>query len=258
MTEGVVSALPKRRRTQLQNWSCIASVVLWVFFLLPQMGHLASRYEFIQSLQFCAFAFVVPVLLVVGAPWRVFGSKPSPQHVSNGRRAVAFFFDIFVEKTEGRAGVGGRNRALALAAIYVAMDIFWRTASMVDLLARRPVLDGAEAVSFLIIGAAVFSELVESPPTRPKVGRVQRFVTAAVVMWTTWIMAYLQGMSGHSWYGVFRNVVGRRLSMANDQQLATFSIWLIAAAVFLPIIFGNIIHWLQDQSRLDAENIVLG
>lgn len=253
MTEEVVPTLFKPRHPQLQRSACGVAVILWLFFLLPQVAHLASRYEFIQALQFGAFAFVVPVLVVFGAPWRVFGLESSPTLVLDGRGASTFYINIS-GRTPSRAGDGGRSRALIIAALYLALDIFWRTATMVDLLARRPLFDGVEAISFLIFGVAFFLELVESPPASPEVARVQRFVTAAVIMWTMWIMAYLQGMSGHSWYGAFRGVVDRRLSMANDQQLATFTIWLIAAAVFLPIIFSNVIRWLQDEDRLSAEN----
>ena len=237
MTDGLHTAPPDHRLARRRIVACGAGVALWVFFLLPQVAHVASRYEFIESLQFCVFAFVVPCLLVLGAPWRLVGLES--------------FSHVLPTMT-------GRNRVLVLSAIFVATDIFWRTAFMVDLLARRPLFDGVQAVSFLFIGVAFFSEMVESPPIRPLVSRVQRLVTAAVVMWTTWIMAYLQGMSGHSWYGVFRKVVGRQLSMANDQQLATFSIWLVAAAVFLPIIFSNIIHWLQDEDRLEAKSFSFG
>ncbi len=74
-------------------------------------------------------------------------------------------------------------------------------------------------------------------------------------MWIVWVLAYLGAMAGNSWYPSFVHVAVRRISLASDQQLSTGFMWLMAAVAFLPVLFWNLIHWLQSQEDPDDELI---
>jgi hypothetical protein len=76
---------------------------------------------------------------------------------------------------------------------------------------------------------------------------------SAVSMWAVWVMAYLGAMSSNSWYPAFVHVAGRGVSLAADQQLSTGFMWLFSAASFLPVVFWNLIHWLQSEENPDDE-----
>jgi len=80
---------------------------------------------------------------------------------------------------------------------------------------------------------------------------------ATAVMWAAWVVAYLDGMSNTSWYDAFHHVAGHGVSLAADQQFSTGAVWFITAGVFIPIIFWNLVHWLQSEEDPNAELVKL-
>jgi cytochrome c oxidase assembly factor CtaG len=139
------------------------------------------------------------------------------------------------------------------AFVFGLLTFVWRIAPVADGLVRHPWLVGIEALSLLVAGVALFSDLVESPPLRPRAPRPVRIGIAAVEMWAVWIVAYVYGMSHSSWYVAFHYVAGRGLSQTADQQLSSAVIWLTSAAVFLSVAFWNLAQWLRNEEDLGDE-----
>jgi len=110
-----------------------------------------------------------------------------------------------------------------------------------------------ESVALVVVGLTLWLDLVESPPMTPGAARPFRIGLAAVSMWVVWVLAYIGAMSGRSWYPAFTQAAGRGVSLAADQQLSTGFMWLLSATTFLPVIFWNLIHWLQAEENPDDE-----
>jgi cytochrome c oxidase assembly factor CtaG len=224
-----------------RRYLAVVGVALWLICLVPPITTWSHRYEFVQAVQFAALGFWVPSLLACGAPWRrwrlsrVNASGEIVGGVMRGRRRVS------------------QGRALSFAALFIAVSIFWRVAPIVNALTQHEWVVVAEAVVLTASGLALMCELVESPPLRPGVSRVYRIGIAAAVMWSAWVFSYLEAMSHTSWYRAFRHVAGRSLSVPADQQLSAGSVWFMTAVVFVPIIFWNLIHWLQAEEDPDDE-----
>jgi cytochrome c oxidase assembly factor CtaG len=72
-------------------------------------------------------------------------------------------------------------------------------------------------------------------------------------MWLVWIEAYLVAMSGSAWYANFSHQAGKGLSRAADQQVAAAVLWLVATAVFVPVIFLAAMRWLHSGGDADDE-----
>lgn len=236
----------------------VASVVLLVVWLVPPLSPLARRYEYVEALQFVFFAVVVPALMVTGAPW-------VGLHLASARPPSGD--DVAVESGEGPGPVDrlsdGRRRhpevvrSAAYAGVALAGAVVWRTPAAVDALARRPWLSVLEAAVLLIVGTGLWLELVESPPLVPRLPRPYRTALAAVSMWVVWIMAYLVGLSHGSWYSAYPHHAGIGVSLSADQQLATGVMWFVSACAFVPVIFANLIRWLQAEEDPDEELRVL-
>ena len=67
---------------------------------------------------------------------------------------------------------------------------------------------------------------------------------AAAAMWTIWVLAYLTGMSGASWFAAYHHGAPGSLSAAADQQIAVAILWAVPALCFLPVIYVMVIAWL--------------
>ncbi|HEY7917193.1 MAG TPA: cytochrome c oxidase assembly protein [Acidimicrobiales bacterium] len=232
----------------------VLAVALLVACLVPPLATSARRYEFAEALQFALLAVVVPVLLVLGMPWRVVGLAAPRSPDDEGIMAAP----ASSLRPIDRLALGRRHhpevlRSVAFAALFLAGVVAWRVPPSVDALARHPWLAGVEAATLLIVGVGLWLELVESPPLVPRLSRPHRVALAAVCMWTIWVLAYLVGLSHVSWYHAYAHHPGAGLSLSADQQLTTGTMWLVSGCAFIPVIFWNLIRWLQSEEDPDEE-----
>ena len=233
----------------------VVGIVAWLIALTPPLSSWASRYEVAQAIQFAVFAMVVPALLVTGAPWRRIGLS-SAERLRLGDDGT--IFSPGNPRVIDRVALRARRRRghvhiFTVGIIFLALVVGWRTAPAVNALVRHPWLAVLESVTLVVGGVLVWLSIVESPPVAPSTTRPFRIGVAAVSMWTVWIVAYLDGMSQTSWYEAFHHVAGRGLSLTADQQLSAGSLWLVSAAVFMPVVFWNLIHWLQSEEDPNDE-----
>ncbi len=215
-------------------WLSPAGVLLAVVMLVPPVGPAASRYVFVQAVQFAVFAFAVPALIVLGAPWRLIGGQRLDR-LANGRshRPSAWF-------------------SMLVLVVFLALIVAWRLPACVNAMVRNPALTLAEAVSLIGAGCALWLELIESPPFLPRLGRPLRAFFAAIPMWTTWAGAYIMAFSHAAWFSAY---VGRGhgLSVAADQQIAAVALWVISALCAIPVVYVALITWLRDAPCAEDE-----
>jgi cytochrome c oxidase assembly factor CtaG len=141
--------------------------------------------------------------------------------------------------------------SLGSVLLELAVVVAWRTPAGVDAVARHGWLALVEAVTLLGAGIALWLELVASAPFVPRLARPRRIMVAAVVMWTVWVTAYLLGLSHTAVYGAFHHVAGHGLSVAADQALTAWVLWVSSLCAFLPVIFSNLIAWLSSGEDPD-------
>jgi cytochrome c oxidase assembly factor CtaG len=233
----------------------VLGLILWIAGLVPPLSTWAGRYQFAQAIQFSLFAFAAPALLVSGAQWTRLGlaSREPARLDSNGRRASSERSRWLDRLALTRTTASHQQRAVRFAMMFAALTIFWRVAPVVDYLVKHPWLTVVESVSLTAMGVVLFADVIESPPLMPGASRPYRIGIAAGVMWISWIVAYLNGMSHASWYQAFQHVAGQGVSLSADQQLSAASVWLISGAVFVPTIFWNLMHWLQSGEDPNEE-----
>ena len=234
----------------------VLSIVLLVACLVPPLGTWSRRYEFVEALQFSVLAVVVPALAVIGAPWRLVGlaTRPAPPHDDDGSWATA----IGSLGPIDRLGLGrGRHpdalRSAGFAVSFLGVAVLWRVPVTVDALARHPWLAVVEAVTLVTAGVGLWLELVESPPLTPRLSRPNRVALAAIAMWLIWILAYLVGLSHASWYDAYAHHAGSGFSLSADQQLTTGVMWFVSGCAFVPVVYWNLIRWLQAEEDPDEE-----
>jgi cytochrome c oxidase assembly factor CtaG len=217
-------------RPHRRAWLAAVPVLLIVISLVPPVEGYARRYVFAESLQFLLFGVAAPALLVLGAPWRALGLAGALRRAGSFRHGSAFM----------------RGAVVLLA--FIAAVIAWRLPATVDALARNPGLAVLETVTLVTAGAALWLELVESPPLLPRLSRPQRALLAAMAMWTIWILAYILGFSQVAWYTAYSHP---GLSTVADQQIATGVMWAVPALCFIPVVYVAALTWLRDTEDLD-------
>lgn len=214
--------LPGRARF----WPGVAAVILITSVLLPPAAGYARQYVFVQALQFVIFAVAGPALLVLAIPWRT--RRPRPPGAARPRRPAA--------------------RAAIRLAAFIALAITWRLPVTVNALARHPALSAAEMITLLAVGTGIWAELAGPRPEPGQLPRPARAAMAAAAMWTIWVLAYLTGMSGTSWFAAYHQDAPGGLGAAADQQIAAAILWAVPALCFLPVLYVTVIAWLGGTS----------
>lgn len=214
-----------------------------VAIFVPPLSTVARRFEWAEAVQFCLAAFLLPASIVLGAPWVRrwrHGPDPAPS-LGWAKRLVT-----------RRRHHPDLLRSIGFIAVDIGLIVAWRTPSLVDELARHPWLVAVETASLALAGIGMWLELVASPPFQPRLARPWRGVLAAMEMWAVGIMSYMVGFSDVPWYQAFHHT-GSGLSMSGDQQLATGILWVAAICAFLPVVFSDLIGWLNSDEDPDTE-----
>ena len=254
VTQEVSEAATERGGVKVRRLLAAAGVVLWLGFLVPPLSDWSHRYEYVAAMQFCFFAAVVPSFIVIGAPWRSFSSDTVIDTAGVGDQQVSSTRRRLIDRCVGvRLNPPGRQRAVVIVLLFIALTVIWRSAPAVDALVRHQWLAVVESFTLVPVGVLLWLELIDSPPFKPGTSRPYRIGMVAATMWTIWVIAYLGAMSGPSWYSAFHYVAGQGVSRAADQQLTAGVMWMLSAAAFLPLVFWNLIQWLQTEEDPDDE-----
>jgi cytochrome c oxidase assembly factor CtaG len=247
------SAVPKPSRAWVPGFRellSVLSIVIVLLVLVPPMWGWSQRYGFVQAIQFGIFAFAAPALFAAGAPWRGIGALRGSSDLDS---QPAWLRRWNARRVRERA----QFRVLSAASATIVVTLLWRVAPVVNALVHHPWLVPVEAITLFVPSLLLMVELVDSPPLAPAISRPYRIGVSAVVMWSAWVVAYLAGMSHDSWYTAFHHIAGSGISASADQQFSAGVVWLLTASVFVPVVFWNLIYWLQSEEDPDEEIIKL-
>lgn len=228
--------------TRARPWLAPAAVVLALAAALPPVGSYARRYAVIQALQFVIFAVVAPALLALGWPRRSAHAGGQPRRA--GRLALL-----------DRTGLRGQPASRAGAALlpFIALVIVWRLPSVLEPLARYPVLTAVELLTLVGGGSVLWRELVGVSAQPRSLPRPLRAGMAAISMWTIWVIAYITGMSTTALVPARSGAAAGNLSAAADRQLAVAVMWAVPAICFLPVVFTMVVTWLGERDSPGRE-----
>jgi cytochrome c oxidase assembly factor CtaG len=247
MTAGAAGERPHELTSRWRGLCLLSAAIAALTCVIPPLSSTAARFEYGEALQFSLLAIVLPVLVAVGAPWR---------HLRLARASELDPPRLADRVADRRL----RHRELPWSLAFIALDlaavVAWHAPRAVADLSEHGWLIPLEGATLLAVGLGLWLELVNSPPLMPRSGYLRRAVLAAFAMWTFWILAYILGLSNHSFYPNFAHAPGG-LSAAADQQIASAVLWFVAAVSFVPVIFWNAMMWLRTDEDPDAELLAL-
>ena len=218
------------------------ALVALLFTCSAPLEPAARHYVVFESLQFALLALVMPALVVIGAPLARLGAIPGLRVITTRGEQLA------AKRLRGSGGAA----AVSALGVYLIALVFWQIPVVVGWVRASPPLLVVELFTFATVGTRFWSELVSSPPFRPRVRRMARVALAVAPMWTVWVLAYFIGFARSAWFPGFHHsaVV---ISTLADQQFATGVLWTVSAVVFLPVIFANFLRFLSEDEDLSEE-----
>lgn len=251
MSGGAAHVRPRVPTGGWRSWCLLAAAAVALVALVPPLGTAARRTEYAAALQFSLLAILLPALVALGAPWSL--PRFAERRGREDRGAAVGLADRVADRRR-------RHRelpwSLAFVVVGLGTAVAWHAPGTVAALTSHDWLAPVEALTLALAGTGLWLELVASPPLEPRSGPLRRAVLAALVMWSYWILAYVAGFSTHGFYGAFHHTVGG-LSAGADEQIASAVLWAVAAATFLPVIFGNMLGWLHSEEDPDHELLAL-
>ena len=249
MTGGAAQARPRVPTGGWRTWCLAGAVLCLLVALLPPLATSARRIEYLAALQFSLLAIVLPLMIVLCAPWRWLHLAKDPEAEDAPPRLADRLADRRCRHRE-------LPWSLAFLVVAVGVGVGWRSPGAVAALAAHGWLAPVEGVTLAVVGVGLWLELVSSPPLEPRSSLLRRAVLAAFAMWSFWILAYVSGLSNHGFYPNFHHSTGG-LGAAADQQIASGVLWAVAALCFMPVIFASALRWLQSEEDPDAELLAL-
>jgi cytochrome c oxidase assembly factor CtaG len=198
---------------------------------------------------------ITPALLVLGRPWRWLGlASGEPLQIGSDGELVApvrlrYFDRVALRRTKRL----GSQRIILWLIIFMAQVIVWRLSPVVNGLARHSWFTIVESFTLIGVGMLLWLELTESTPMSPTSTRPYRIGVAAVAMWTVWVITYVVAMSHSSWSPVRQASASLVLSKAADQQFAAAVMCALSALVFVPLVFSNLLGWLNAEENPSEE-----
>lgn len=218
---------------RLSWWS--AGALLALAGLPPVASH-APTTVWVQALQFALLLFGVAPLSAIGASFAAFRREHAPRKKGSWQR------DVRRPPLRGWPGI---------FAFWIVM-VGWRVPPAVDAIARDRAWLWLEAATLITGGWLLWSALVGSPPWLALHQRPRRMALAAVAMWSTWIFAYVVGFSPRPFYPAF----AREPGPMSSQEIAVAALWATSAAVFVPVIFTNLVRWLRSDEAPSRLSLV--
>jgi hypothetical protein len=146
----------------------------------------------------------------------------------------------------------------------VVLCLFWRLPSVLDGLARHPVLVLPEALTLGAVGLGLWLQLVPAlgpaaaaqppagQPPAPRRPHPERALVAALAMWSLWAIAYVLGFAHDSVVHAY-DQLGSHLGTVADQEITAFLLWAAAGAAFIPVVFTVLLSWLREGSEPAGE-----
>ena len=190
---------------------------------------------------------VAPPLILLGRPWATI-ARALPlavrRPVARGLARGAWSAPL---RTAGRK-LTGPTAALAL---FTGTLVAWHVPALYDATLRSSALHELEHGLFLATGLLYWSQLIDSPPFRSRLGSGQRALYATAGMAAGSILGIVLAFAPSPLYPGYADLVSRPggISALADQHLAGGIMWVPGSISFTAAIVFFAYRWLEETAR---------
>jgi cytochrome c oxidase assembly factor CtaG len=212
---------------------------------------LSGRLFWVHMVQHLFLLVIIAPLLVAAAPLQPFWLG-LPRWARRLVRASAW-----LKAGSALSRVGHWLRRPAVSCILLIAGIWvWHWPALYDLaLTNAAIHDWCEHLTFLAVSILFWTQVIPSPPLRPRLGYVGQIVCLGVAIAQNIVLAVLLGFAQAPLYGPYVHLATAPgvFSALQDQQLGAGIMWTFGDLPF-GIALATIVHrWLVSQSDDQAE-----
>jgi len=229
-----------RRGNSLLFYSGLGVLLLAV---ASPIDYWASDYFFVHMIEHILIMFLAPILIVAGAPW-----LPLVHGLPVGIRRRLGRAVLLSSWARPLRALGRfvSNGVVAVLAFNISM-VLWHIPVLFDLAERNQAVHiWLMHSSFFLAGVLFWLQLIPSYPIKPRLstlGGIWAVLVSNVVMII--LAMSLSILSSASWYSVYDNLAGVKLSAFADQQIGAAILWVCGdfwAYPILVILIGRAIR----------------
>ncbi|MHB8324644.1 MAG: cytochrome c oxidase assembly protein [Candidatus Dormibacteria bacterium] len=250
-----ISWAQRARTSRAGRWRAVSfytGLAVLLFALQGPVDYLSTYLFWVHMVGHCLVQVVAAPLIVVGAPWMpVWRGLPL-----RWRRAIApTALRLLRHRAPHAVGWFFRLPAVGLASLALTFWV-WHIPAVYDQALSNPGLHGLEHLTLLVGGLLYWSQTVDSPPLRRRLGTwsLAGYLVAGTA--TMWVVAVALGFASHPLYAPYYNLANRPggISALTDQQWGAGIAWVPAAIPFEIMLDVAVLQWLRDdQRRADAD-----
>lgn len=196
------------------------------------------------------------VLLVIIAPLLVMAAPLQPWWLGlpgRVRKAIEETVKLKVGRVVRRLGYlighGLRYPAASCLLLIVGMWV-WHWPPLYDLALRNEAIhDWCEHVTFLVVSIIFWTQVIPSPPLRPRVGYIQQLLCLGVAIFQNVVLAVLLAFAQIPLYAPYAHLaaVSGGFTALQDQQLGAGIMWTFGDVPFIIALVVLLMGWLAMQ-----------
>ena len=229
--------------------------VLVLAFASP-LAALGDRLFWAHMTQHVLLLAVAPPLILLSRPWAT-SWRALPLDV---RRPLARGL------AQGRWARPLRAAARGLAPPLVALGLFcgilfvWHVPALFDATLRSGTAHVAEHATFLAAGLLLWSQLIDSPPLRSRLGSPARALYALFAVAAGTVLTLVLVLAPSALYAGYADLASRPggISALADQRLAAGIMWVPGSIPFVAAFLVLVYRWLDEESGPRAAHLVAG
>jgi cytochrome c oxidase assembly factor CtaG len=190
---------------------------------------------------------VVPPLILLGRPWATI-ARALPLGV---RRPIARGLARGVWSAPLRTVGRGLTRPATALVLFTGTLVAWHLPALYDATLRSSLVHDFEHALFLAAGLLYWSQLIDSPPFRSRLGFLERAVYATFGMAVCSALGLVLAFAPSPLYPGYADLVSRPagISALADQHLAGGIMWVPGSIAFTAAIVIFAYRWLEETAR---------
>jgi len=226
----------------------LGAVVIFLLAASAPIDILSSRFFWVHMVQHLLLLVVMAPLLVAGAPLL-------PMWLGLPRWARMVVRRLKAGRALYQVGQGLRQPAISCALLIIGTWV-WHWPSLYDLaLTNAAIHDWCEHATFLAVSFLFWTQVIPSPPLRPRLGYLGRLGCVGIATVQNIALAVLIGFASAPLYAPYAHLLqgSGGFSALQDQQLGAGIMWTFGDLPF-GIAFATLVNrWLVSQSDDQGE-----
>jgi len=239
-------------------------LLLALLALVSPLAYWADLYIWVRAVQDLLLAVVAPGLIVLGAPWAVFGRalrpRAGPATGAPATGAATTGAPATGAATTGipptpAAGIPAAppwwlRQPLAAVLVFNVIWLGWHLPAPFQRALASPAAAAAEHLMYLGAGILFWLQLIGSRPYRPVAPPLRRATLLVSTVAADTVLGMVLVFSSGVLYPAYANAAHHVMTVVEDQQVAGAVLWMGMLPPMITAAVTVLLGWLNDEESL--------